>query len=245
MNNSNRTYAIFENPTNNKQITKLETSGNEIYRLPMLSIRQIESEDIPQIRYLNDLQYFDWLIFPDVFAVDVFVNWLEVSKYDLFELDNLRVCAYGEAVSDRLRFVQLHADIIFANHNHTENFAEIENYLQDADQFKDLKVLFIKDSNELLDLPGLLENAGAETVVIDMYELSITENTTKLRSLIIGGAIDEFLFSTPDEVFLLSKMFYPSGVREILNEYAIMATNQITLQTLLEFGLNAKLNKKG
>lgn len=243
MNKTEKTFAIFENSPNKKLINKLEADGNKVFKLPQISIEQIESEDISNNEYLSNLDYFDWVIFPDVFSVDVFLNCLEANKYNLFELDNLRVCAYGEAVSDRLRFVQLHADIITKNRNNSETFLEIENYLLGADQFQGLKMLIIKDLNESIKLEEFLKNAGSRTVVLNLYKSIEVENAAKLKSLTIGGAFDEFIFSTPDDVFALAKIFYPTEIAEVLNDGKISATNEITLQTLVEFGLIPKIYK--
>src|SRR5687768_2796063 len=103
-----KTIGIVENPKNKKLIANLEKQGNTIILFPEPETRLVKNE----FDVVENIRDFDWLIFIDLNSVDCFLKLLEENGIDFFELDALRICALGEAVSDRLRFQQLHSDVI-------------------------------------------------------------------------------------------------------------------------------------
>ena len=123
-----KTYAIFDTATNRKIIGDLEKSGAKVFLFPPITTEKIESDE-SETKHSTSLENFDWLIFADVFTADYFLETLETSAVETFELDNLRVCAFGETVSDRLRFASVHADIIPSKVAAPEVFSALINYI--------------------------------------------------------------------------------------------------------------------
>jgi uroporphyrinogen-III synthase len=156
---------------------------------------------------------------------------LEINNFELFELDELRVCACGESISDKLRFQQLHADVI-------PQKSFVENVLQaiiDYENPNGLKFLIAKKGTKIAEL--LREN-GANVEEIETYKEKEIPNFAKLKSLLKGGAIDEFIFTSPEDVFSLQKY---ANIKEL--NIQTISTNEITFQTLLECGIVSKIQK--
>ena len=111
-----------------------------------------------QINLLKNLNEFDWLIFTDIFTVDYFLEELEKTGFELYELDNFRICACGEAVADKLRFVQVHSDVIPVNSDEEVIISGIKDYIFDEEQFVNSKFLIVKAENKTSELSKLLKD---------------------------------------------------------------------------------------
>lgn len=237
---NDKTYAFFQTPNNKKLFADLENAGAKFFLFPPLETGII-SLDENSVNNIKNLSQFDWIIFPDVFAVDYFLQNLEENSVDFYELDDLRVCAFGEAVSDRLRFSQIHADVI-PNSIETEIvFKAIVEYIG-VNDLEELKFLFPKENSLTYELTDKLESAGAKVFKMPIYKINSSENKeiTKLKVLLAGGAIDEFVFSSAEDVFAL--FFYFSGeIENFSNEAKTSAVGEAAFQTLKEYGFKPRL----
>ena len=136
-------YAICATQFNKTIISALQKQGIDLKVFPSVEIVKNELNEESK-NYLSNLVKFDWLIFPDIYAVDFFVEALEGEGIDLFDLDLIRICAFGEAVSDRLRFSQIHADLIPAKIDVETVIKAFEDYLSEG--FAGLNFLEIQNS---------------------------------------------------------------------------------------------------
>ena len=152
---SEKTYGIFPAKSKDRFIGELKKTGADVILFPQFAAEKIELEQ----SLIDDLHNFDWLIFTDVFAADIFLEMLKERDFDLYEFDNFRICSAGEAVADRLRFEQIHSDIIPTNLSAQTTFQGISDYEMDL---SGLKFLTIKESEREVELSDLLKNAGAE-----------------------------------------------------------------------------------
>ena len=228
-----KTYALFATPFNKKIIAELSSQNIETVIFPTITTSEIEDEQ----SILQDLSKFDWLVFPDVYAVEYFVIALEKNGVDLFELDELRVLAFGEAVSDRLRFSQLHADIIPATIKTSDVLQSLKDYV--FEDFADLHFLVMKEQNSKLEIIGELYNLNSTVTELPIYSANIDDETQipKLKALLKGGAIDEFIFSTHFDVLNLAQIFQAENLADTLEGVTLTATDNLTLQSLKEFRL--------
>lgn len=225
-----KTYALFDSPLNKKRIGEIE----QAVIFPTITTLEIESDD----SILQNLSEFDWLIFPDVHAVEYFVNRLEKLNIDLYELDALRVLAYGEAVADRLRFSQLHADVIPSTIKTSDVLQSLKDYVFDEAEFANLRFLILKEQNAEIDLAKELANV----IELPIYSVEFADETqlAKLKALLKGGAIDEFIFSSHYDVLNLAQLFQTENLAELLEGITLTATDNLTLQSLQEFRLVEK-----
>ena len=238
-----KTYGLFSTANNRKLIDKLESSGAKVFQFPPIETEKVILDET-SISYLQNLTNFDWIIFPDVFAVDYFLQALEELSVDFFEMDAVNVCAIGEAVVDRLRFVQLHADLI-PNLVDTENiFAAITNYTN-QNGLENVRFLLLKKIDSEIELTEKLTENKACVTEFPIYQARFTDKreVSKLKVLLTGGAIDEFIFSSPADIIALKYLFSGNAMSEILAEIKVSATDEVMFQALKEHNLKLKIRK--
>ena len=235
-----KTYAIFANPAQRKLIEKLETNGSKVFQFTPPEPVKIESEGIVE-SVINAIAQSDWIVFTDVFAVEYFLEILETKAIDLFELDEIRVVACGEAVADRLRFVQLHADIITNSEDTNTVFSAILNYVGES-EIGDTSFFILKEIEYCSALKDKLSESKAKVTEMPIYQLQNYDKKeiAKLKTLLTGGAIDEFIFTSPEDVIYIKNYFYPKLLTETLFEAKILATSEIVVHSLKENGLQSE-----
>ncbi|HEY0427013.1 MAG TPA: uroporphyrinogen-III synthase [Pyrinomonadaceae bacterium] len=232
-----KTYALFSNPANRKIVAALAKNNAKIFEFAPVEFGKTDDEKNTEI-IKNNLTEFDWIIFPDVVAVDYFLQILDENQIDLFELDRMRVLAFGEAVADRLRFVQLHADIIPTTIESETIFSNLLDYLGDEDLSR-MRFLLPKEIKFETELKHKLINSGASVTEIAVYKAAISEknNFARLKALLAGGAIDEFIIASPEDLISL-KHYLPDGnLSKQLKEIKISAVDEISMQNLRENNL--------
>lgn len=238
---SEKTYALFSTPTNKKIIAALEEQGTKVFQFPPLEIEKTVLDE-KFVGCIKNLNAFDWVIFPDVLTVDYFLQNLEENKIDLFEMDSVQVCAFGETVADRLRFVQLHADVVPTSIEATYVFLALSDYIG-KDGLNNLNFLLAKESTLEYEIQEKLIEKGAIVFELPVYRTKISraDEITKLKILLKSGAIDEFVFSSPTDLIALKLYFGDEEISAILSEVRVSAIDKAMSQTLNEH--NLKSNK--
>jgi uroporphyrinogen-III synthase len=228
-------YGLFDNPLNKKLISDLQRSGEDVLVFPPVKTVKLELTETAAV-HLQNLNGFDWVILTDVFAADYFIEALSSLAVDFFELDNLTICALGEAVADRLRFVQVHADVIPSKISDEAIFSAISNYA--AFELEDSS--FLVTGEESASLPFIdklkAEKASVEELSIYKAEFSDESANTKLKTLLMGGAVDEFVFSAPEDLLSLKFLTGEKDLTALFNESQVSAVSEIVFQTLQENG---------
>ncbi len=240
LSSNEKTYALFTNPANKRRASALGASGANVIQFPPLKTEKLILDE-KSAALLSRLTGFDWLIFLDIFAVDYFLQTLEEYEIDLFEVDAVRVCALGEAVSDRLRFASLHADIIPSSVESEAVLAALYDYVGENDiggkSFLSIEMLFAEK-----EIKNKLSEKGAIVMALEIYRAEITgaNENARLKALLKGGAIDEFVFSSPEDLIALKAFVAHDSLVKILPETQISATDEITFQSLKEHNLKPK-----
>src|SRR6266550_6982301 len=92
-------------------VTQLERYGAKVVLCPTIEICELESyERLDEA--IEHLYGYDWIIFTSVNGVDYFFQRLKSRDRDVSELDELKVCAIGEATAGKLRHLHVHVDVI-------------------------------------------------------------------------------------------------------------------------------------
>lgn len=234
---ADKTYALFLNPANRKIVSELEVICAKVILFPVIETREILNGETDKLSPV--LAEFDWLIFTDIYTVEFFLQKLQEDAFDFFELDEMRVCAYGESVADRLRFAQLHADIIPNSIKTSEILQTIKDYFIDETEFKVAKFLILREKNTVAQIADELKNLGATVSELPIYEIIAEKEseTAKLKTLLKGGAIDEFIFTSPFDVINLAHLFPNDNLADVLAETALYAADNATAQSIQEFRL--------
>lgn len=236
-----KTYALFSTPTNKKIIAALEEKGAKVFQFPPLETEKTVLDE-KFIACIKNLNAFDWVIFPDVLTVDYFLQILEENEIDLFDMDSMRVCAFGETVADRLRFVQLHSDIIPTSIEATQIFLALSDYIG-RDGLNKMKFLLLKETSLEYEIKEKLIEKGANVFEFPIYQAKIsrTDEITKLKILLKSGAIDEFIFSSPVDLIALSFYFGKNRLSAILSDVTVSILDRAVSQTLNEHNLRSNL----
>ncbi len=234
---NDKTYAIFDTAVNRKVIETLEKSGVKLFKFPPSEAEKIELNE-NETAHFTSLTRFDWLIFADVYTVDYFLETLESNAVDLYDLDDIRICAFGETVSDRLRFASVHADVIPAKTSAPEVCAALLNYIGEA-QTGGLKFLYLGDEADKNDLTEILRTKNAEVVELPVYRTISNESSEliKLKTLLKGGAADEFILTAPTDLIALKNYFQPEVLADILAEIIISVSDGVMFQAAKEYDL--------
>lgn len=229
---SEKIYGVFPAQHKQKFISDLEKNGARIVLFPDFTAEIIDLDK----SLIENLQDFDWLFFQDVFTADIFLEKLKKTNFDLYEFDNFRIVAGGEAVADRLRFEQIHSDIIPTKIFPGEIFQAISDYQTDL---QGVKFLILTESEREVGLSKFLKNAGAKVSEVAVYSLMFEEqfDLPKMKALVKGGAIDKIVFSSPEEIIAFRHIFAAENLAEILAETEISAMDEVTRKAIWEFGM--------
>jgi uroporphyrinogen-III synthase len=239
-----KTLAIFSSAANKKIISRLRDQAHEVIEFPFVEAEKI-ALNAAEESLLENVSGFDWIIFPDVYAVEFFLEALDERQFEFFELDSLRILAGGEAVADRLRFVQIHADVIPARLDTESVFKALRDYLFDENELTSLRILLPKAASFETELTARLRALEAKVAELPVYRLK-TENAaglTRLKTLLKGGAVDEFVFTSPAEISNLAFLFREK-LNDLLAGTSVSATDETTFQTLREYELRPLYFKK-
>ncbi len=234
---TDKTYALFDTPINKKIIARLNETETAHFLFPPLETEAVKLND-EKTSLIKNIGWYNWLIFTDVLAVDYFLESLTDNEIDFFELDAVRVCAFGEAVADRLRFVQIHADLIPNRIEDVYICAGIKIY-HGEDNLENLKFLLVKDDSPASEIGRLLKENQADVTELLIYRAkkSVKSDLTKLITLLKGGAIDEFVFSAPEDLTALKYFFAENDLPDVLAEIKTSAPDANIYQTLREYDL--------
>lgn len=227
------TVGIIKTVRNKKVIELLHKQGKTVVEFPEIKIEKIGLEDNER-QLLENILQFDWLVFTDIFTVDFLIEELEKTEFELYRLDELKICSCGEAVSDRLRFSQIHSDVVPQYNSADSMLSGIKDYIFDEDEFRNSKFLIINGENE--EISNSFSENKLKSENIKVYKVAETNvfETAKYKSLISGGAIDRFIFTSPED---WESFKFIVGENVLSNEIEFETTDEITAQTLRENSL--------
>ena len=241
---SDHVFGLVEAPENEKTIEILESAGGSVMRIPAVKMRRIENRaGLKEVA--QNLAAFDLVFFADSSSANFFFEILRECVIDPFELDQLIVCAAGEAVAERLRLEQVHSDLILASRNGDISCETIRTYIADNDELRKMKILFLTGTRLASDVAKALRSEVGKVVELDICcaETLPEGDRTKSIALLKGGAVDELVLCSAEDVESLLHLVFPDLPSAILKEIIISATDPIAFQTLREYGFFPKLKK--
>ncbi len=216
----------------------LEQYGARVISCPTIEIVDPESYE-PLDEAIANLYGYDWLIFTSANGVDYFLGRFLQQNRDVHEIDDLRVCAIGEATATSLREAQIHVDVVPEQFTAEGVFLALENYLGGQPGFKTQNFLIPRAAVARDYLPRALENAGARVDVVPAYRTVRPETTElgRVGALLEGGAIDCITFTSSSTVTNFAQLFDTSDLSDLLSEVAVACIGDITAATARQFHL--------
>ena len=221
---------------------ELERLGARVVNCPTIEIVEPESYALLD-QAIENLYGYDWLIFTSVNGVDFFMRRLEKLGRDVSELDELRVCAIGEATAVRLREARVHVDVVPEKFKAEGAYAAIENYVGGRTVLNRLNFLIPRAAVARDYLPDALEDAGARVDVVPAYR-TVRPSTTergRVEAMLAGGAVDCITFTSSSTVTNFAQLFDTTDLSKLLEGVAVACIGDITSATAAEYGLRTEI----
>lgn len=216
----------------------LEGYGARVVSCPTIEIAPPESyAELDEA--IENLFGYDWLVFTSANAVEYFMRRLNASGKDVAELDELRVCAVGDATAERLADERVHVDLVPRKFQAEGVFEAFENFLGGREQIAGLNFLLPRAAAARDFLPRALEVAGARVDCVTAYRTVSPETTDRARieALLVGGGVDCVTFTSSSTVHNFAQLFDTRDLRPLLSGVRVACIGEVTSQTAAEYGL--------
>ncbi len=226
-------------------IEALEHDGARVILCPTIEI--IEPESYAQLdEAIENLYGYDWLIFTSVNGADYFLRRLKALGHDESALDELRVCAIGEATFGYLREAHIHVDVVPQESKAEGVFASLELYIGGHENLAGLRFLMPRAAVARDYLPRALEAAGARVDVATAYRTVCPETAVRGRveALLAGGAIDCIAFTSASTVKNFAQLFDTTDLRELLDGVDVACIGEITAAAAAVLNLRTNIQPR-
>jgi uroporphyrinogen III methyltransferase/synthase len=220
----------------------LEQLGAKVILCPTIEI--VDPESFAALDEAIDHLYgYDWIIFTSVNGVNYFLRRLRTRQRDLSELDDLRVCAIGDATADKLREAQIHVDVIPDEFKAEGVFTALEEFLGGRAALAGLSFLIPRAAVARSYLPDALEEAGARADVAPAYRTVAPQSPDlgRINALLSGGSIDCIAFTSSSTVINFAQLFDVSDLSILLKGVAVACIGDVTARTASEHGLHTNI----
>jgi len=220
----------------------LEGHGARVVSCPTIEIAPPESYAALD-EAIDNLFGYDWLVFTSANAVEHFMRRLEASGKEAAELDELRVCAVGDATAERLADARVHVDVVPQKFQAEGVFDALEAYLGGREGFAGLNFLLPRAAAARDFLPRALEAAGARADCVTAYRTVRPETTDRARAeaLLAGGGVDCVTFTSSSTVHNFAQLFDTRDLRPLLAGARVACIGGVTAETAAEYGLRADI----
>lgn len=241
-----RTVLITRALAQSDEFTReLEGFGARVISCPMIEIvppASFASLD----RAIDNLNDYDWLIFTSVNGVDYFLDRLAERGEDTSRLDEMRVCAIGDATANRLAAARVHTDVVPIEFKAEGIFAALESFLGGREALRGLRFLIPRAAEAREFLPRALKEAGAIVRIVAAYRTVLPRVTGRgrIEALIVGGAVDCITFTSSSTVKNLARLFDIEDLSKLLEGVRVACIGDITTKTAARFGLHTDIQPR-
>lgn len=222
-------------------VNELEQYGACVVICPTIEITEPESfERLDEA--LAHLYGYDWLIFTSVNGVDYFLSRFNTRGHELSALDELKVCAIGEATAERLIEAHIHVDVVPREFKAEGIFAALDQFVGGREALSGLNFLIPRAAVARDYLPQALADAGARVDVVPAYRTVLPENVDRGRiAAMLSGSADCIAFTSSSTVRNLSRLFDTHDLSKALNGVVVACIGDITAATAAEHGLKTEI----
>jgi uroporphyrinogen III methyltransferase/synthase len=218
-------------------VTELENYGANVIVCPTIEIAEPESyERLDEA--IDHLYGYDWLIFTSANAIEFFLRRLAHRGVKVEELDDIKVCAIGQASADKLHDAHVHVDVVPAHAKAEGVFAALTEFVGGAEQLRGLNILLPRAAVGRDYLPKSLEDAGARVDVVTAYRTVVPENLDRGRlSAMLAGGADCIAFTSSSTVKNLALLFDTHDLSKVLGGLTIACIGDVTAASAAGYGL--------
>lgn len=220
----------------------LEAKGARIILCPTIEIVEPDSY-VPLDEAIENLYGYDWLILTSVNGVDHFLRRLEAGRKETNELDELKVCAIGEATAARLHEAHIHVDVVPEQFKAEGIYDALERFVGGREQLRGLNFLIPRAAVARDYLPRALEDAGARVDLIAAYRTVAPHNSERRRieTLLAGGGVDCITFTSSSTVNNFAQLFDTTDLARLLEGITVACIGDITADTAAQYGLQTHI----
>ena len=222
-------------------VNELESYGAKVIVCPTIEIAEPESyERLDEA--IDHLYGYDWLIFTSANAIEFFLRRLNHRSVRVEDLDEIKVCAIGQASADKLRDAHVHVDVIPAHAKAEGVFAALSNFVGGSEHLHGLNILLPRAAVGRDYLPKALEDAGARVDVVTAYRTVVPADLDRGRlSAMLAGSADCIAFTSSSTVKNLALLFDTHDLSKILSGVTIACIGDVTAATATEYGLKIEI----
>lgn len=222
-------------------VNELERYGARVIVCPTIEISEPESyERLDEA--IDHLFGYDWLVFTSVNGVDHFLRRLHAGGHEVSRLDELKVCAIGEATAEKLRDAHLHVDVVPDEFKAEGVFAALVQYLGGREALDGLNFLIPRAAVARDYLPQALTAAGARADVVAAYRTVLPDSLDRGRlAAMLTGSADCIAFTSSSTVRNLAQLFDTQDLSEALAGITVACIGDITARTAAEHGLHTEI----
>ena len=221
---------------------ELERLGARVVSCPTIEIVEPESYTALD-EAIENLYGYDWLIFTSVNGVDYFLRRFQKAGHDVSELEELRLCAIGEATAIRLRDAHVHVDVVPEQFKAEGALIAIEAYVGGRHALNRLNFLIPRAAVARDYLPKALEEAGARVDVVPAYRTvrPQTSERGRVEAMLAGGAVDCITFTSSSTVANFAQLFDVTDLSQVLKGVTVACIGDITAATAAEYNLRTEV----
>ena len=222
-------------------VAALEGYGAEVIVCPTIQVKPL-SDYARLDEAIEHLYGYDWLIFTSVNGVDHFFERLSQPQRDAHELDEIKVCAIGEATAERLHNLHVHVDVVPAEFKAEGVYAAIVSFVGGEESLRGVNILIPRASVARDFLPKALAQAGARVDVVPAYSTSLPDDLDKGHvAAMLSGNADCIAFTSSSTVRNLATLFDTQDLSEPLANVVVACIGDVTTNTANEYGLTVKI----
>lgn len=240
---SGQTIIISSSDSRTSELaTELEHYGARVIASP--TIESAGPDDYAALdEAIANLYGYDWIIFTSVNGAQYFTSRLRQLGHEISELDELLVCAIGEATARKLAESHVHVDIVSPQFKAKEILAALEAYTADRGSLRELNFLVPQAAGARHDLSDALEAAGARADVVAAYRTDRSHNPdlARINALLAGGGVDCIAFTSGSAVRSFAELVDTNDLSEALSGIAVACIDRSVVRAAAEFGLSADI----
>ncbi len=222
-------------------VSELERYGADVVVCPTIEIKPLV--DYARLdEAIEHLYGYDWLIFTSVNGVDHFFEQLQQKQRDAHRLDEIKVCAIGDATAERLHNLHVHVDVVPTEFKAEGVYAALASFVGGEEALSGLNILIPRASVARDFLPKALEHAGARVDVVPAYSTSLPDDLDKGHvAAMLSGSADCIAFTSSSTVKNLGRLFDTQDLTEPLKNVTVACIGDITASTANEYGLTVHI----
>lgn len=220
-------------------LKELEAYGARIIVCPPVEIVELESyEQLDDA--IDHLYGYDWLLFTGVPGVESFLCRLRQKGFDSSALDELRVCAAGDATEKRLLEEHVHVDV--TSSAPATLFAALESFVGGRAGLSGLNFLSPRAVVARDSRARELTDAGARIDLVHAYRLqSSPEIDLGRTAAMFSAAADCIVLTSPASATQLARLFDTHDLAAALAKVAIVCLDEATAAAAQQQGLDGRV----